>query len=92
MSVITGYISQVKKQIENLPYITLLEFRKIAYSYHYQNKDKELIFKYDNAEHHPELENFPHHKYVGGKVLPSEEFSVGKALGIIIDEISKEIS
>ena len=31
---------------------------KIAYSYHYQDKEKVLIFRYDNAEHHPEIPSY----------------------------------
>ena len=32
-----------------------LALKKLAYSYHYQNKDKEMIFRFDNAEHHTEV-------------------------------------
>ena len=38
---------------------------KDRYSYHYQKSDASLIFRYDNAPHHPEIETFPHHKHVG---------------------------
>ncbi|HLP47058.1 MAG TPA: DUF6516 family protein [Candidatus Kapabacteria bacterium] len=34
--------------------ISLPEFKKIAYSYHFQGTDRKLVFRYDNAEHHPE--------------------------------------
>lgn len=124
MSVISEYISYVKKIIEKLPhvlsdtliadnrgdivlylkgeivftnhselhfkeyFISVPEFKKLAYSYHYQDADKELIFRYDNAEHHAELENFPHHKHVKDKTLPSEEFSLDNVLETIIDQIS----
>ena len=128
MSVISDYILQVKKIIEELPhiisdklitdnrgdvvlylkgeivftnlcelhfkeyFISLPGFKKIAYSYHYQDVNKELIFRYDNAEHHPELENFPYHKHVGDKPCSSEEISLEKVLEIIIDQISISVS
>ena len=69
-------------------FISVPDFKKLAYSYHYQDVDKELIFRYDNAEHHPELENYPHHKHVKDKTLPSEEFSLEKVLGLIINQLS----
>jgi len=67
--------------------ISVPEFKKIAYSYHYQGANKRLIFRYDNAEHHPELENFPHHKHIGDKVFSAEEVSLNEVLGLIIDLI-----
>ncbi|WP_373480968.1 DUF6516 family protein [Geminocystis sp.] len=35
------------------------------YSYQYMNPDNNLIFRYDNTEHHQKLNlpNFPHHKH-----------------------------
>lgn len=38
---------------------------KDRYSYHYQKPDNSLIFRYDNAPHHPEIKTHPHHKHVG---------------------------
>ena len=33
-----------------------------------------IIFRYDNAPHHPELSSFPHHKHTyNGRVIPVEE-------------------
>jgi hypothetical protein len=35
------------------------------YSYQYMTAENNLIFRYDNAEHHRQLNlpNFPHHKH-----------------------------
>ena len=41
------------------------EIIKDQYSYHYQKSDGDLVFRYDNAPHHPEIETFPHHNHVG---------------------------
>src|SRR5512137_1239420 len=35
------------------------------YSYHYQDTNEKLIFRYDDTPHHVNLQNFPHHKHVG---------------------------
>lgn len=44
---------------------------KQRYNYHYQNSADELIFRYDNAPHHPHIPTYPHHKHVGSKVEPA---------------------
>ena len=35
------------------------------YSFHWQNTDGSLVRRWDNAPHHPELDNFPHHMHAG---------------------------
>ena len=35
------------------------------YSYHYQDADHTLIFRYDDTPHHPDLSAFPYHKHDG---------------------------
>ena len=39
------------------------------YSYQYMTSSKELIFRYDNTEHHKKLNlpNYPHHKHDGSQ-------------------------
>lgn len=34
------------------------------YSYHYRDQQEELIFRYDMAPHHKEIDTFPHHKHI----------------------------
>jgi hypothetical protein len=48
------------------------EVVKLRYSYHYQKGDR-LVFRYDNAPHHPELPTFPHHKHVDDRVEACQE-------------------
>ncbi len=36
----------------------------VSYSYTYV-RGNEHLFRYDNAPHYPDLENFPHHKHTG---------------------------
>ena len=43
---------------------------KEAYSYHYQNQDCTMKFRYDNASHKPALD-FSEHKHSGDKIAPS---------------------
>lgn len=46
---------------------------KPKYRYHYMDKDKNLIFRYDNAAHHKEIATFPHHKHTPKGVEESNE-------------------
>ncbi len=51
----------------------------IRYSFHLQDRNSNLITRWDNAPHHPELENFPYHihetedKVISGKLISFEE-------------------
>ncbi len=49
------------------------DLHKIDYSYHWQNKEKTLIKRWDNAPHYSEIETFPHHLHNGEDILPSAE-------------------
>jgi len=45
---------------------------KLRYAYHYQNTSGEVIFRYDNAPHYPNLPTHPHHKHMGSAVEPTQ--------------------
>ena len=57
---------------------------KYKYSYHYQDKTKKPIFRYDMAPHHKEIKTFPHHKH-----LSSEK--VVEAIAPTLCEVLQEI-
>jgi hypothetical protein len=61
---------------------------KMKYRYHYMDKDKNLIFRYDNAAHHKEIATFPHHKHTPNGVEESNE----PAIETIMKEIEGMIS
>lgn len=46
-----------------------IEVDRDMYSYQYMTASKELIFRYDNTEHHKKLNlpNYPHHKHEGSQ-------------------------
>ncbi len=75
-------------------YLSFLEVKdveensKTKYRYHYMDKDKNLIFRYDNAAHHKEISTFPHHKHTPNGVEESNEPNIGD----IMKEIEKIIS
>jgi len=67
----TGYIEGQVTFINNSRFVffeflrqTAAEVERDKYRYHFMNSDDQLIFRYDNAPHHPEIATFPHHKHV----------------------------
>jgi hypothetical protein len=48
------------------------QIEKLRYAYHYQNASGEVIFRYDNAPHYPNLPTHPHHKHVGSTIEPAQ--------------------
>jgi hypothetical protein len=41
----------------------------VDYRYHYQDAQNQLIFRYDNTPHFPDLPSFPHHKHLPSQVI-----------------------
>jgi hypothetical protein len=46
---------------------------KIKYRYHYMDERQVMVFRYDNAPHHAEINTFPHHKHEVEGVKASSE-------------------
>ena len=49
----------------------------LKYRFHSTNVNDEMVFRYDNAPHHPELATYPHHKHVKGEEVPRRSKEVG---------------
>ena len=58
--------------VEQLESVGKQDYKRIIYKYHYQDKDSNLIFRYDNSPHYPQLYTFPAHKHVGSSVIEAE--------------------
>ncbi len=46
------------------------EIQVITYSYHCADASGNLIVRWDNTPHFPDLHGFPHHKHVKGSATP----------------------
>ena len=58
---------------------TLVErgnIKHLGYRYHFQDEKNELIFRYDNTPHYPNLKSFPHHKHSSREVIAAEKPSI----------------
>lgn len=60
---------------------------KQKYSYHYMDKNKEMIFRYDNVQHHREIKTFPHHKHTEKGIIESYE----PDLKVVLTEIEQKM-
>ena len=69
-------------------YVEITIDRKM-YSYQYMNSENNLIFRYDNTEHHRKLNlpTFPHHKHDGSEdnVITSD----APFLAEVLNEVAK---
>lgn len=57
---------------------------KLSYSFHYQNRENNLIFRYDNAKHKPDL-GYSNHKHIKQKIIPSTIPKLDEIITEIID-------
>jgi hypothetical protein len=52
----------------------------LSYRYHYQSPRTGIVFRYDNAPHHPEISSYPDHKHTEHNVVASPHPSIEKVL------------
>lgn len=62
---------------------------KTDYTYHYQDNRAHLVFRYDNAPHHPEVSTHPHHKHVIDPI--TEAAAVMDAASPDLSDVLREI-
>ena len=58
------------------------------YAFHWQSSNGDLIIRWDNAPHFPDLLTFPHHKHLAsGEVTESYDISLEAILEFIQNQI-----
>jgi hypothetical protein len=79
-------LTVVKSAVREFVYVEIIIDRKM-YSCQYMNANNNLVFRYDNTEHHKKLNlsTFPHHKHDGS------EYNVVESNCPFLAEILKEI-
>ena len=68
----------------------LFNKNKRKYSYHWQEKDENIIVRWDNAPHWESISTFPFHKHVGNDILASTETTLEDILEYISIEINNK--
>jgi len=66
---LSGHLLEVNEAIV----IEADQLKHLGYRYHFQDQQNNLIFRYDNTPHFPDLKSFPHHKHLKNKVENSDE-------------------
>ncbi len=54
--------------------------RHLGYRYHFQNIENNLVFRYDDTPHFPEIDSFPHHKHLKDNVVAVDKPSILKVI------------
>jgi hypothetical protein len=63
------------------------ENRERKYAYHWSDSLGNLICRWDNSSHWPNISTFPHHKHIGDNVIESTETSIAD----VLHSISKKL-
>ena len=66
---LSGRLLEVNEAI----FIEADQIKHLGYRYHFQDQKNNLIFRYDNTPHFPDLKRFPHHKHLKNKAEDSDE-------------------
>ncbi|SDX32811.1 hypothetical protein SAMN05421644_101105 [Allochromatium warmingii] len=64
----------------------------LKYAYQWQTSDQQLIMRWDNAEHWPDIATFPHHKHVAKNGAVTVFPSKGTELTWVLEEIAAIIA
>jgi hypothetical protein len=57
---------------------------RMMYSYHFQDSQNRLVFRYDNARHRPPLATGAHHKHVPGGIQNVPSPTLEEALAEVV--------
>jgi len=53
------------------------EIIRPKYRFHFMDSGDKMIFRYDNAPHHPEVPTYPHHKHIRDEEKPKQSKEIG---------------
>ena len=85
-----GFYIKIKAVIADNTELFIREYtdeKERNYSYHWQDKNQNLILRWDNAPHHNGISTFPHHKHIKGKIKDNfniDCFSILKEISVLI--------
>lgn len=84
----TGYVEGEVRFVDGSRLVFFEFLRRAAaggwgrdkYRYQFMDDNNRLLFRYDNAPHHREVETFPHHKHVPSGVTYSSALGLAEVL------------
>ncbi|MCF8367371.1 MAG: DUF6516 family protein [Bacteroidales bacterium] len=86
------YLKLAIKFIHNT-YLYASEYFDVSernYSFHWQDQNGEMILRWDNAPHHPNIHTYPHHKHKTSEVFPSLEITLEEVIAFIENELTNQ--
>lgn len=86
-----GFYVKVEAQVADGSVLHVREYvdeEERQYSYHWQSSSGDMIIRWDNSQHHRELDTYPDHKHVGNDTLPSRESTLSDVLAVIEAQIA----
>lgn len=81
-----GYYLKIEAVLNDGSLLAIREYvdpSKRRYSFHWQNRENQIIRRWDNAPHHPHLDTFPHHVHEGNDVKASPSVTLADVLDLI---------
>ncbi|MCP4106161.1 MAG: hypothetical protein GY749_11585 [Desulfobacteraceae bacterium] len=62
------------------------------YRHHWQRRDHQIIKRWDNAPHHPEIKTFPHHLHEGSEtnIVKHHEINGLDVLSLVLSQVMEE--
>ncbi|MCC6500866.1 MAG: hypothetical protein IT313_11430 [Anaerolineales bacterium] len=60
--------------------VTEPDFKRLKYRFHLQTSEGQMIVRWDNAPHHPEVTTHPDHLHLGKKIEASQPMDIPQAL------------
>ncbi len=89
MGIITGKVVFIDKSI--LEFMELVSTKEAEYRFHYMDKDKGLICRWDSAPHHKEVKTFPYHLHTKKEVKNSKRVNFSDILNIITEKVIENL-
>ncbi|MFQ6055329.1 MAG: DUF6516 family protein, partial [Methanosarcinales archaeon] len=86
---LTGSYIKMVITFKDLSTLRVTELKKNGildnYSYYWLDIENKILIGWDNAEHHKNIDTYPHHRHLGSKenVLPSTQRSLDDVLQYI---------
>ncbi|MFH1859543.1 MAG: DUF6516 family protein [bacterium] len=87
----TGFIEGILSFIDYslLDFSVTISPKGIRYRFQYMDKEKSLIYRWDNVPHHRELKTFPHHIHTPNGIFESKPIDLKDVLQKIEELIAK---
>jgi len=67
--------------------VTEPEFKRLKYRFHLQSAKGQMLARWDNAPHHPEIETHPDHLHVAEIIKPNPPASIPQVLTAVLSFI-----